>query len=152
MRHLLTLLLLLAAWPAAADETTDAPATEGQVLGRKALAALVADRTQYGDRSDGLKDIEYHSADGRSAYWFDDCIWRGQWWATDEMLCYVYPTTNWPGPHCFTVERHDGKLYFIGIGGSVDRLVIEITKNVPGNVENFPMDAEGNCDQVSMLP
>lgn len=152
MRHLLTLLLLLAAWSAAADETTDAPPAEGQVLGRKALSALVADRTQYGDRSDGLQDIEYHSADGRSAYWFEDCIWRGQWWATDQMLCYVYPTTNWPGPHCFTVERHAGRLYFIGVGDAADRLVIEITKNVPGNVENFPMDAEGNCDQVSMLP
>ncbi len=152
MRHVLILLLALLALPAqAADATPPAAEPDGQVRGRQTLIALIADRTQYGDRSDGTSDIEYHSADGRSAYWFEDCLWRGQWWATDEMICYVYPTTSWPGPHCFTVERRGGAHWFVGVGGAVDRLEIEITANVPGNVENFPLDQEGNCELVSML-
>jgi len=149
MRHVLILLLWLLPLPAAASG--DEPPPDGQVRGRQTLIDLVADRTQYGDRSDGTTDIEFHSGDGRSAYWFEDCLWRGQWWATDEMICYVYPTTSWPGPHCFTVERRAGRYIFVGVGGSVDTLEITITSNVPGNVENFPLDQEGNCELVSML-
>lgn len=150
MRHVLILLLWLTALPAVA-ETPAPPQPDGQIRGRQALIDLLADRTQYGDRSDGTWDIEFHSADGRSAYWYEDCLWRGQWWATDEMVCYVYPTTSWPGPHCFTVERRAGQTWFVGVGGAVDRLEILITRNVPGNPENFPLDQEGNCDLVSML-
>jgi hypothetical protein len=151
MRHVLILLLALLALPAIAAEATPPTEPDGQLRGRQRLIDLVADRTQYGNRSDGTSDIEYHSADGRSAYWFEDCLWRGQWWATDEMICYVYPTTSWPGPHCFTVERRGGTHWFVGVGGAVDRLEIRITANLPGNVENFPLDQEGNCELVSML-
>lgn len=134
--------------PAAEDEASET----ARITGEEALTALVADRTQYGDRSDGLSDIEFHSGDGRSAYWYDGCLYRGVWWATEDALCYIYPTTTWPGPHCFTVERRDGQLTFVGSPGGPDALVISITANVPGNPENFPLDGEGNCDLISALP
>jgi len=142
----LAFLLWLA--PAWAEEPVPA---DDRVVGREALTALVSGRTQYGDRSDGGSDIEFHSADGRSAYWYEGCLYRGVWWATEDALCYIYPTTSWPGPHCFAVERIDGHLSFVGTPGGEDALVIRITANVPGNPENFPLDGEGNCDLVSQL-
>ena len=150
MPDVLKLLVLLAllATPTVAAE--DAP-LDGRVVGHDALEQLVSGRTQYGNRSDGGSDIEFHSDDGRSAYWFDGCLYRGIWWATEEQLCYIYPTTTWPGPHCFVVERRDGQLTFIGSPGGEGALIISITSNVPGNPENFPLDGEGNCDLVSGL-
>jgi hypothetical protein len=142
----LAALLLLSA-PAQGEETVP----EGRVLGNETLETLVSGRTQYGNRSDGSSDIEFHSSDGRSAYWYEGCLYRGIWWATDDSLCYIYPTTTWPGPHCFFVERQDGALRFVGTPGDPDALVITITDNVPGNPENFPLDGEGNCDLVSEL-
>jgi len=153
MRHLLipflAAALLLAAAPASGAGDEEAP--QGQLTGQAALEALVADRTLYGVRSDGIQDIEFHHPDGRSAYWYDGCLYRGQWWATEEMLCYLYPTTTWPGPHCFIAERWQGRLYMLGVGGAVETLVIEITRQESGNSEAFPLDAEGECDLVSML-
>lgn len=143
---------LLAA-PALAESTgteTEVP-QDGRLTGQEALIELVAGRTQYGNRSDGTSDIEYHAPDGRSAYWYEGCLWRGQWWATEEMLCYLYPTTDWPGPHCFTVERRAGAYYFVAANDSDAPLTIRITANEPGNTENFPMDAEGGCNLISML-
>lgn len=148
LRRWALLALLLAAAPAAAGET---PPADGRVTGHEALVTLVSGRTQYGDRSDGGTDIEYHNDDGRSAYWYEGCLYRGIWWATEDELCYIYPTTTWPGPHCFVVERSGGQLAFVGSPGGADALVITITANVPGNPENFPLDGEGNCDLVSEL-
>lgn len=154
MSHVVTAAVLalgcLLAAPALAESEAEPP-PDGRLTGREALTELVADRTQYGDRSDGSSDIEYHAADGRSAYWYEGCLWRGQWWATEEMLCYLYPTTDWPGPHCFTVERQAGDYYFVAANDSYDPLTIRITANEPGNTENFPMDAEGGCNLISML-
>lgn len=138
-------LLLLGPSAEAEEDTAE------RVLGHDALETLVSGRTQYGDRSDGSSDIEFHNSDGRSAYWYEGCLYRGIWWATEESLCYIYPTTSWPGPHCFLVERRNGALRFIGEPGDPDALVITITSNVPGNPENFPLDGEGNCDLVSEL-
>jgi hypothetical protein len=148
--HVLTLAALLAllATPVAAAEGTPA---DGRVLGHAVLEELVSGRTQYGDRSDGSSDIEFHSDDGRSAYWYEGCLYRGIWWATEDQLCYIYPTTSWPGPHCFIVERRAGQFTFVGSPGGENALVIAITANVPGNPENFPLDGEGNCDLVSEL-
>ena len=152
MRHVLTLLLMLFAVASAALATEDrgTPA-DGRITGKAALERLVTDQTLYGVRSDGLSDIEYHHPDGRSAYWYDGCLYRGQWWATEEMLCYLYPTTTWVGPHCFTAERWAGQLYMVGVGGAVGMLSIEITDVVAGNSEGFPLDAEGECELVSQL-
>jgi len=144
---LAALVALLLAAPAAAEE----PPPDGRLLGHATLEALVSGCTEYGDRSDGGYDIEFHSDDGRSAYWYEGCLYRGIWWATEDSLCYIYPTTTWPGPHCFHVERQEGQLSFVGTPGGPDNLVITITSNVPGNPENFPLDGEGNCDMVSEL-
>lgn len=137
---------LLSLPAAAADGTPD-----GRVIGNAVLEELVSGRTQYGNRSDGSSDVEFHSEDGRSAYWYEGCLYRGIWWATEDQLCYIYPTTAWPGPHCFIVERRGGQVTFVGTPGGEDALVITITANVPGNPENFPLDGEGNCDLVSEL-
>lgn len=147
LRPAALLALLLLSVPALGEE----PPPEGRILGNEALETLVSGRTQYGDRSDGSSDIEFHSDDGRSAYWYEGCLYRGIWWATADTLCYIYPTTSWPGPHCFLVERRDGALRFVGTPGDPEALVITITANVPGNPENFPLDGEGNCDLVSEL-
>lgn len=151
MRHVLSALVLaLAAGTAAAEEAQPQP--DGRILGQSALTELVNDATLYGDRSDGTLDIEYHHPDGRSAYWYEGCLYRGQWWADEQQLCYFYPTTSWPGPHCFAAEVWQGKLYMVGAGDdALGQLTIEITERTEGNSENFPLDAEGDCELVSML-
>lgn len=150
MRHVLSLLLALAAGSAAAEEA--APRPDGRILGKAALVELVSGATLYGERSDGTEDIEYHHPDGRSAYWYEGCLYRGQWWADDQQLCYLYPTTDWPGPHCFAAEVWQGSLFMVGGGeAALDLLSIEITGRTEGNSESFPLDAEGGCELVSML-
>lgn len=151
MPHVLRLAALLALLALALPARGEEAVPDGRILGHKTLESLVSGRTQYGDRSDGSSDIEFHSSDGRSAYWYEGCLYRGIWWATEDTLCYIYPTTTWPGPHCFIVERRDGALRFVGAPGDLDPLVITITANVPGNPEHFPLDGEGNCDLVSEL-
>ena len=151
MRHVLTCLLLALAPAAAAEEATRGDRPEGRILGESALSDLVSGATLYGDRPDGTIDIEYHHPDGRSAYWYEGCLYRGQWWAEQQQLCYVYPTTDWPGPHCFAAEVWNGQLYLVGAGDTLDGLVIEITERVEGNSENFPLDAEGGCELISRL-
>ncbi len=154
MRRLLIRCLLVALLPPAgalADETGALDRPDGHIVGKATLIELVADATLYGDRSDGALDIEYHHPDGRSAYWFEGCLYRGQWWATAEELCYFYPTTDWPGPHCFSAEVWSGQLYMVGSGDVLGDLVIQITERAAGNSEHLALDAEGGCDLVSML-
>ncbi len=122
-------------------------AQEGWITGQAALAALVANRTQYRDRSDGSSEIEYHSADGRSAYLWDSCIERGEWWTTEQQICFYYPDTTLQGPHCFWVRKNGQEQLEFWWAGDPGALLPTATavKDVEGNVERLPLDVTGEC-------
>lgn len=134
-----------------ADPLTQSAGTEpnGLITGHQVLDELVRGRTQYGLRSDGSNDVEYHAEDGTSAYWYWGCLYRGRWWATEENICYYYPALDVPGPHCFTVTRQDDQLQFWAAGGADTAPTVVITKTVDGNPENFPLNTDLVCDEVS---
>lgn len=139
--------LLAAALSTALAGADDAAPKTEQVTGKAALEALVSGRTQYRDRSDGTSEIEYHSPDGRSAYVWDNCIERGQWWATDDQICFFYPDTTLQGPHCFWIKRNaKDQLEFWWSGDPGAPLPTATTiEDLPGNVEHLPLDSTGEC-------
>lgn len=128
--------------PVGADAKDD-----GWITGKEALAAALADRTHYRDRSDGSSEIEYHAADGRSAYLWDSCIERGEWWTTEQQVCFFYPDTALQGPHCFWLRRNaEDQIEFWWAGDPGALLPTATTvEDVPGNVERLPLDTTGEC-------
>lgn len=139
--------LLAAVVSAALAGADDAVQKPEQITGKAALEALVSGRTQYRDRSDGTSEIEYHSPDGRSAYVWDNCIERGQWWATEDQICFFYPDTALQGPHCFWIKRNaKDQLEFWWSGDPRAPLPTATTvEDLPGNVERLPLDTTGEC-------
>lgn len=120
---------------------------DGWITGKEALAEIVADRTHYRDRSDGSSEIEYHTTDGRSAYLWDSCIERGQWWTTEQQVCFFYPDTALQGPHCFWVRRNDQEQLEFWWAGDPGALLPTATtvEDAAGNVERLPLDTTGEC-------
>lgn len=119
------------------------------ITGKAKLEALVSGKTQYGHRSDGTDDVEYHKENGVSAYWYWGCLYRGRWWATEENICYFYPAMDVPGPHCFSVTEEAGELLFYGTGDPSGSPTVRIYQSLDGNVEAFPLNTDLVCDEVS---
>ncbi len=69
------------------DLATDAV----EVTDPAAIRAKLDDVTIYGRYYDGENWIEYHLADGRTAYWEKGCTYPGKWWLQDGQVCYAYP-------------------------------------------------------------
>ncbi len=167
----LGLALLLLAGPLAADESPPQTETEAEaevtqpegeaadieiveeeepevrrVTGIEALEALVRGRTHYRTRSDGSFEIEYHSTDGISAYVWEGCVIRGEWWATPEEICFFYPENDLQGPHCFFIEKGEEGLEFWWSGNPVATEPTATTvRDVEGNSERLPVGVSGEC-------
>src|SRR5262245_26484454 len=90
---LMGLACLVAAAGNAQEQSRERIADDG------ALADLLRDQTIHGVYSDGSEWMEYHAADGRSAYW-DGCTHPGQWWVAHGMACYRYPGDPSHVDHC----------------------------------------------------
>jgi hypothetical protein len=105
-----------------------------------ALDQLFRDRTIHGIYSDGREWIEYHAADGRSAYW-DGCTHPGQWWIAGGMACYRYPGDPLNKDHCWFIYRDGDRIEFVyspdGVDGPVGAYSLEIK---PGNPEHLPLN------------
>jgi hypothetical protein len=120
---------------------------EAWVTGQEELAALVSGRTHYRDRSDGTSEIEYHDPGGQSAYVWDNCIERGQWWTTEREVCFFYPDTALKGPHCFFIKRNSEAQLEFWWAGDPAALMPTATnvQDVEGNVERLPLGVTGEC-------
>jgi len=152
LRRLAGCLALVCGLATGAYAVTDAPpaplpSAADWIQGRATLHALVSGRTHYRDRSDGTSEIEYHDPDGRSAYIWDNCIERGEWWVTEQEICFFYPDTALQGPHCFLVkENTKGQLEFWWSGDPAALLPTATTiQDVEGNVERLPLGVTGEC-------
>lgn len=143
LRGLVLALTLPIAAALAEDEVPD----EGWITGQETIRALISDRTQYRDRSDGTSEVEYQSPDGRSAYLWDNCIERGEWWVTESEVCFFYPDSSLQGPHCFNLKYSDKQeLEFWWSGDPFSPLPTATTvKDVPGNAEYLPLGVTGEC-------
>lgn len=128
-----------------APEVPQEPVT-GRVTGIEALEALVRGRTHYRTRSDGSFEVEYHSTDGISAYVWEGCVIRGEWWATPEEICFFYPDNDLQGPHCFFIEKGEEGLEFWWSGNPLATEPTATTvRDIEGNSERLPVGVNGEC-------
>jgi hypothetical protein len=142
----LLVLLSFAMQPAAAQEL---PRT--RIADEGELRELLSDRTVHGVYADGNEWIEYHAADGRSAYW-DGCTRPGRWWIEDGLACYRYAGDPANTDHCWYVFTSGPRIEFVyapdgprGRAGAYSRSI------APGNPENLPLDGS-DCVSASAAP
>ncbi len=145
--------------PQSADRTADQAEEPGEqaatpleeredqrVTGIEKLEELVRDRTHYRTRSDGSFEVEYHSKEGISAYVWEGCVIRGEWWATPEEICFFYPDNDLQGPHCFFIEEGENGLEFWWSGNPFATEPTATTvRDVQGNSEHLPLGVNGEC-------
>ena len=105
-----------------------------------ALGDLLRNRTIHGVYSDGSEWIEYHAADGRSAYW-DGCTHPGKWWVADGKACYRYPGDPSHVDHCWFIYREGERIEFVyspdGVDGPVGAYSLQVEQ---GNPEHLPLN------------
>ncbi len=117
-----------------------------RVNGIEALEVLVKGRTHYRSRSDGSFEIEYHSEQGISAYVWEGCVIRGEWWATPEEICFFYPDNDLQGPYCFFIEKGEEGLEFWWSGNPLATEPTATTvRDSLGNSERLPVGVDGEC-------
>jgi hypothetical protein len=144
-----------------ADTSTDAPDVSPEILNdlapdavavtdpaeiKKALDGL----TIYGRYYDGQDWIEYHVADGRTAYAEKGCVYPGKWWVEAGEVCYAYPTYRGGEPNCFVMFlRPSGAIQFVAF--SVDGapyMASSSWKTAPGNDAHLPLSSLTQCPTV----
>jgi hypothetical protein len=120
-----------------------------RITDNDALGDLLRDRTIHGVYSDGSEWIEYHAADGRSAYW-DGCTHPGKWWVADGKACYRYPGDPSHVDHCWFIYREGERIEFVyspdGVDGPVGAYSLEIKA---GNPEHLPLNTS-DCLSASL--
>lgn len=113
------------------------------------IHAKLDDVTIYGRYVDNGDDwIEYHLADGRTAYWEKGCTYPGKWWIADDgEVCYAYPNYRNNAPNCFIMfERPDGGVQFVSIGDTGQAyLASDSSKIMPGNDAHLPVGGISPC-------
>lgn len=113
------------------------------------IRAKLDNVTIYGRYIDnGDQWVEYHLADGRTAYWEKGCTWPGKWWITDDgEVCYAYPNYRDNAPNCFIMfVRPDGGVQFVSIGDTGQAyLASDSTKIAPGNDAHLPVGGISPC-------
>jgi hypothetical protein len=114
-----------------------------------AIRAKLDDVTIYGRYVDnGDEWVEYHLADGRTAYWEKGCTYPGKWWiATDGEVCYAYPNYRDNAPNCFIMfVRPDGGVQFVSISDTGQAyLASDSTRMMPGNDAHLPVGGVSPC-------
>ncbi len=119
---------------------------KNRITGVETLEALVKNRTQYRTRSDGSFEVEYQSPDGISAYLWEGCVIRGEWWTTEDEICFFYPDNDLQGPHCFYIEKGEKGLEFWWSGNPFATEPTATTvRDVEGNSEQLPVGVNGEC-------
>jgi hypothetical protein len=114
-----------------------------------AIRAKLDDVTIYGRYVDnGDEWVEYHLADGRTAYWEKGCTYPGKWWIADDgEVCYAYPNYRDNAPNCFIMfVRPDGGVQFVSISDTGQAyLASSSTKIMPGNDAHLPVGGVTPC-------
>jgi hypothetical protein len=113
------------------------------------IRAKLDDVTIYGRYVDnGDEWVEYHLADGRTAYWEKGCTYPGKWWIADDgEVCYAYPNYRDNAPNCFIMfVRPDGGVQFVSISDTGQAyLASDSTKMMPGNDAHLPVGGVSPC-------
>ena len=112
------------------------------------IKAKLDDTTIYGRYYDGEDWIEYHLADGRTAYWEKGCTYPGKWWIADDgEVCYAYPNYRDNAPNCFIMfVRPDGGVQFVSISDTGQAyLASDSEKIMPGNDAHLPVGGISPC-------
>jgi hypothetical protein len=106
--------------------------------------------TIYGRYYDGEDWIEYHLADGRTAYFEKGCTYPGKWWVDQGQVCYAYPNYRDGAPNCFVMfVRPDGGIQFVAFGSdSAPYLASSSTRTAPGNDAHLPLNGVSPCLSV----
>lgn len=112
------------------------------------IKAKLDNVTIYGRYNDTGEDwIEYHLADGRTAYWEKGCTYPGKWWIENGQVCYAYPNYRNNAPNCFIMFlRPDGGVQFVSIFDNGEAyLASNSIKMVPGNDAHLPVGSLSPC-------
>ena len=106
--------------------------------------------TIYGRYYDGEDWIEYHLADGRTAYFEKGCTYPGKWWVDQGEVCYAYPNYRDGAPNCFVLfVRPNGSIQFVAFGAdSSPYLASSSTRTAPGNDAHLPLNGVSPCLSV----
>jgi hypothetical protein len=112
-----------------------------------AIKAKLDDVTIYGRYYDGEDWIEYHLADGRTAYWEKGCTYPGKWWEQDGQICYAYPNYRNSAPNCFYLfVRPDGSVQFVAVSDDGSAYMASFSLKVEhGNTANLPVGGLSPC-------
>jgi hypothetical protein len=111
------------------------------------MKAKLDDVTIYGRYYDGENWIEYHLANGTTAYWEKGCTYPGKWWLQDGQVCYAYPNYRNGSPNCFLLfVRPDGSVQFVAISDDGSAYLASFSLKVEhGNTANLPIGAKSPC-------
>jgi hypothetical protein len=111
------------------------------------IRAKLDDVTIYGRYYDGENWIEYHLADGRTAYWEKGCTYPGKWWMQDGQVCYAYPNYRNGAPNCFILfVRPDGSVQFVAIADDGSTYLASFSLKVEhGNTANLAIGEKSPC-------
>jgi hypothetical protein len=125
------------------DLATDAV----EVTDPDAIKAKLDDVTIYGRYYDGENWIEYHLADGRTAYWEKGCTYPGKWWLQDGQVCYAYPNYRGGAANCFLLfVRPDGSVQFVAISDDGSTYLASFSLKVEhGNTANLAIGEKSPC-------
>lgn len=128
------------------DLAPDAVAVTDPAEIKKTLAEL----TIYGRYYDGEDWIEYHLADGRTAYFEKGCTYPGKWWVDQGEVCYAYPNYRDGAPNCFIMFlRPNGAIQFVAFGAdAAPYLASSSTRTAPGNAAHLPLNGVSPCLSV----
>jgi hypothetical protein len=111
------------------------------------MKAKLDDLTIYGRYYDGENWIEYHMADGRTAYSEKGCTYPGKWWLQDGQVCYAYPNYRGGLPNCFLLfVRPDGSVQFVAVSDDGSTYLASFSLKVEhGNTAGLPIGAQSPC-------
>jgi hypothetical protein len=118
-----------------------------EVTDADAIRAKLDELTIYGRYYDGENWIEYHLADGRTAYWEKGCTYPGKWWVQEGQVCYAYPNYRNGASNCFILfVRPDGSVQFVAIADDGTTYLASFSLKVEhGNSANLPIGAKSPC-------
>ncbi|WP_374311969.1 hypothetical protein [Dongia sp.] len=128
------------------DLAPDAVAVTDPAEIKKKLSEL----TIYGRYFDGEDWIEYHLADGRTAYFEKGCTYPGKWWVDQGEVCYAYPNYRDGAANCFVMfVRPNGAIQFVAFGADqAPYLASSSIRLAPGNDAHLPLNGVSPCLSV----
>lgn len=144
---LLTTLALTGAAQIGASLANDPAAGDpGWVQQEEVMHQLIDGMTHYRTRIDGGVEVEYQSPDGRSAYLLEGCLYRGEWWIEENIVCFRYPELSGSQQSCFWLRQAaDGIEFWDTTVPEATQPTAVTDRTAAGNAENLALDGRGDC-------